>query len=92
MISTTMIPLTNLTENAESIFRHLGENDGPLVVSVDGCPAAVIQDYEHYEKIRRGIDLWKTLSYRIRNAEHGNTLSLDEAFDEIEMEVFGVSC
>ena len=79
-----MIPLTRLTNEAEDIFRHLGTNEEPLVVSLDGRPAAVIQDYDRYEKTRRGIELWKTLSYRIRDAEQGNTLSLDEAFEEIE--------
>ena len=84
MASIQMIPLTRLTSEAESIFRHLDTNDDPLVVSLDGRPAAVIQDYERYEKTRQGIELWKTLSYRIRDAEQGKTMSLDEAFDEIE--------
>ena len=79
-----MIPLAQLTKEAESIFRHLGDIDEPLVVSLDGCPAVVVQDYERYEKTRRGLELWKTLSYRIRDAERGDTLSLDEAFEEIE--------
>jgi len=84
MAHVQMVPLTRLTNEAENIFRHLGTNDEPLVVSLDGRPAAVIQDYERYEKTRQGIELWKTLSYRIRDAEQGNTMSLDEAFDEIE--------
>jgi len=46
--------------------------------------AAVLQNYERYEKTRRGIELWKTLSYRIRDTECGNPLAFDEAFDEIE--------
>jgi len=84
MISAQMIPLTQLTDEVESFFRHLGDNDEPLLVSLDGRPTAVIQDYERYEKTRRGIELWKTLSYRIRDAEQANSLSLDDAFDEIE--------
>ena len=84
MITSPTIPLTRLTDEAEDIFRNLGQNGEPLIVSLDGRPAAVIQDYERYEKIRQGIDLWKTLSYRIRDAERGNTLSIDEAFEEIE--------
>ena len=84
MAHVQMVPLTRLTNEAEKIFRHLGTNDEPLVVSLDGRPTAVIQDYERYEKTRQGIELWKTLSYRIRDAEQGNTMSLDEAFDEIE--------
>jgi len=84
MASAPVIPLTRLTGDVESLFRHLRENDEPLVVSLEGRPAAVIQDYERYEKTRQGIELWKALSYRIRDAERGNTLTLDEAFDEIE--------
>ena len=84
MTSTQMISLTRLTDDAEDIFRHLGENEEPLIVSIEGRPAAIIQDYERYEKTRQGLELWKTLSYRIRDAEQGNTLSLDEAFTEIE--------
>ncbi len=79
-----MIPLTRLTDDAEDIFRHLGENDEPLVVSLDGRPAAVIQDFERYEKTQRGIELWKVLSLRIRDAERNPTLSVEEAFEEIE--------
>jgi PHD/YefM family antitoxin component YafN of YafNO toxin-antitoxin module len=84
MVSAQMIPLTRLANDAESFFRHLGDNAEPLVISLDGRPAAVIQDYERYEKTQQGIELWKTLSYRIRDAEQGNTLSIDEAFEEIE--------
>ena len=84
MTSTQMISLTRLADDAEDIFRHLGENEEPLIVSIEGRPAAIIQDYERYEKTRQGLELWKTLSYRIRDAEQGNTLSLDEAFTEIE--------
>ena len=84
MTSAQMIPLARLTDSPEDIFRHLHENDEPLVVSLDGRPAAVIQDYERYEKTRRGIELWKILSCRIRDAEQNNSLSLNEAFDEIE--------
>ena len=79
---TTSIPLTRLTDNAEDFFRHLGENDEPLVVSLDGRPAVVIQNYDRYEKMQRGIELWKILSHRIREAEQG-TLTIDEAFEEI---------
>ena len=79
-----MMPLTQLTNEADSIFRHIGETDEPLILSLDGRPAVVVQDYERYEKTQRGIELWKTLSYRIRDAERGNPLSLDEAFEEIE--------
>ena len=84
MVSAQMIPLTQLTDEAEDIFQHLRTSDEPLVVSWEGRPAAVIQDYDRYDKTLRGIELWKTLSYRIRDAERGNTLSLDEAFEEIE--------
>jgi len=84
MTSTPVIPLSQLTGNIADIFQHLGETDEPLIISLEGRPAVVIQDYDRYEKTRRGIDLWKTLSYRIRDAERGNTLSLDEAFEEIE--------
>ena len=45
------------------------KNEQGLPVSPDGRPAAVIQDYERYEKTRRGIELWRTWSYRIRDAE-----------------------
>ena len=76
-----MMPLSRLTNEAEDFFRHIDE---PLILSLDGRPAVVVQDYERYEKTQRGIELWKTLSYRIRDAERGNTLSLDEAFEEIE--------
>jgi len=84
MVSAQMISLSPLTHEVEFFFRHLGDNDVPLIVSLDGRPAAVIQDYERYEKTRQGIELWKTLSYRIRDAGQGNSLSLDEAFEEIE--------
>ena len=84
MTADSMIPLAQLTDDAESIFRHLGDIDKPLIISLDGRPAAVVQDYKRYEKMRQGIELWKTLSYRIRDAEQGNTVSLDEAFEEIE--------
>ena len=87
MMTAQMIPLTQLTDGAEDIFRHLRKNDEPLVISLDGRPAAVIQDYERYEKIQQGIDLWKALSYRIRDAERGNTLSIDEAFEDIEANI-----
>jgi len=36
MSSVPMIPLTRMTNEAENIFRHLGTNDEPLVVSLDG--------------------------------------------------------
>jgi len=53
---------------------------------MDALPPS-FQDYERYEKIQQGIDLWKALSYRIRNAEQGNTLSIDEAFEDIEANI-----
>ena len=81
MTAIQTIPLSQLTDKTEDFFRHLDE---PLVVSPDGRPAVVVQDYERYEKTRQGIELWKTLSYRIRDAERGNTISLDDAFEEIE--------
>jgi PHD/YefM family antitoxin component YafN of YafNO toxin-antitoxin module len=55
MVSAQMIPQTRLTDEAEDIFKHLGDNGNPLVVSLDGCPAVVIQDYERYEKISSAL-------------------------------------
>jgi len=88
MITTPMIPQIRLTDDAEGIFRHLGENDEPLVVSLDGRPTVVIQNYERYEKTQRGIELWKILSHRIREAEQG-MLTIEEAFEEIETKIDG---
>ena len=52
MTSIQMMPLTQLTNEADSIFRHIGETDEPLILSLDGRPAVVVQDYERYEKTR----------------------------------------
>ena len=81
------ITLDHLAAHTEDVLRSLEGTDEPLVVSLDGNPKAVIQDFEHYEKLRRGIKLWQFLSKRIQETKEEDCIPMDEAFDEIEKEL-----
>jgi len=82
-------PMTTFRNHSAEIMQHLRTTKRPVILTVDGKAAAVLQDAEAYqglldlaaqanaeEGIRQGLEDLRT----------GNTRSANEVFDEIRAE------
>lgn len=65
-----------LKENANRL-----ELDNPLLVTQNGKPKYVVQDFRDYEEQQQTISLLKLINLSEKNIREKALLDLDEAFD-----------
>ncbi len=79
-------PLSDFQRSAKAFLATLKESPDPIVLTVNGKAAAVVQDAESYQRLLDRLELLESMS-GIRKSlgefEQGQGQSLDEAFQQL---------
>lgn len=86
--------LSEFKQNASKVVKQVQETRQPVVLTVNGKPAVVVQDVESYQRMAGDADYWETvgvLKERLAYVRGGGELrSSDEVFGKIR-EKYGIS-
>lgn len=83
MIGSTrdLLPLADFRPDAPGLVDRLRESGEPVVLTVDGEPALVIQDAESYRKLLAEVEAARVVDgirRGLEDAAAGRTMSLDD--------------
>jgi prevent-host-death family protein len=82
-------PMTNFRNHSADVMRHLRETGRPVVLTVNGKAAAVVQDAEAYQRL---LDLAaeanaaEGIRQGLEDLKDGHTRPAEAVFDEIRAE------
>lgn len=81
-----ILPLSDFQRSAKSFLVTLKETQAPMVLTVNGKAAVVVQDAESYQRLMERMELLESLA-GIRKSlgefEQGKSIPLDEAFQQL---------
>jgi prevent-host-death family protein len=81
--------LTTFRRRSGDFMKHLRKSKRPVVLTVKGRAAAVVQDAEAYQRlldIAARVDVNEGIRQGLEDAKKGKTRSANEFFDEFEAE------
>ena len=80
-------PLSEFQRGAKTFLTTLKETQTPMVLTVNGKAAVVIQDAESYQRLMERMELLESMA-GIRKSldefEQGKGIPLDEAFQQLQ--------
>ncbi|WP_340626545.1 MULTISPECIES: type II toxin-antitoxin system Phd/YefM family antitoxin [Aphanizomenon] len=85
-------PLSEFQRGAKMFLDRLKETKSPIVLTVNGKAAAVVQDAESYQKLIDRLELLEsiaTIRKSINEFEQGEGMPLNQAFAEFK-EKYGI--
>ena len=86
-ITTDIQSLTTFRRSSADFMKHLKKSKRPMVLTVNGKAAAVVQDAEAYQRlldIAAQADAEKGIRQGLDDAREGRTRPAREFFDEFE--------
>ena len=85
-------PLSEFQRGAKMFLDKLKETKSPIVLTVNGKAAAVVQDAESYQKLIDRLELLESVAkirQSIKEFEQGEGMPLNQAFAEFK-EKYGI--
>ena len=85
-ISRDIDSLSSFKRRTGEFVRRMKQSRQPVVLTVNGKAELVVQDAESYQRLLELAEYQETLSAlkeAIAEMESGNTVSVDEAFEDI---------
>jgi prevent-host-death family protein len=79
-------PMTTFRNHSAEILEHLKETKRPVVLTVNGKAAAVLQDAEAYQRlldIAAGASAEESIRQGLEDIRNGRTMPAEEAFDRV---------
>lgn len=76
-------PISHLKAHAGDVIRSLSEHRKPLVITLNGEAAAVLQDIASYERTQETLALLKMLAMSVKSLEEGKVRPAGDAFADI---------
>jgi prevent-host-death family protein len=86
--------LTTFRRRSGDLMKQLKKSRRPVVLTVNGKAAAVVQDAQAYQRlldIAAGADLREGIRQGLEDARKGRTRPAPEFFEEFEAK-YGISC
>lgn len=80
-------PISQLKAHAGEIIRDLSERGEPLIITLHGEAAAVLQDIASYERTQETLALLKMLAMSGKSLEEGKIRTVGQAFAHIRKRV-----
>lgn len=80
-------PLTTFRNNAAAFLQAIKKNHRPIVLTVNGKAAAVLQDAHEYQRMRdlaERADFHETIKQRKAEARQGQTMPAEEFFKTLD--------
>ncbi|MFQ5684469.1 MAG: type II toxin-antitoxin system Phd/YefM family antitoxin [Candidatus Binatia bacterium] len=76
-------PVTHLKSRAAEILKQVNETQRPVVITRNGEPRAVLQDYESYGHMETALDLLKRLAEAEEDVRSRRVLDQDSVFQRV---------
>ncbi|WP_204105775.1 MULTISPECIES: type II toxin-antitoxin system Phd/YefM family antitoxin [Spirulina sp. CCY15215] len=79
-------PLSDFQRSAKSFLATLKESQSPIVLTVNGKAAVVVQEAESYQRLLERMELLESmvgLRKSLDEFEQGKGMLLDEAFQQL---------
>ena len=80
-------PISHLKAHAGEVIRGLSEQGEPLIITLHGEAAAVLQDIASYEQTQETLALLKMLAMSGKSLEDGKLRTVERAFTRIRKRV-----
>jgi prevent-host-death family protein len=80
-------PISHLKAHTGEVIRDLSELGEPLIITLHGEAAAVLQDIASYEQTQETLALLKMLAMSGKSLEEGRVRPADQAFADIRKRV-----
>ncbi|MEQ8958002.1 MAG: type II toxin-antitoxin system Phd/YefM family antitoxin [Coleofasciculus chthonoplastes F3-SA18-01] len=80
-------PLSEFQRGAKAFLARLKETKAPMVLTVNGKAAAVVQDAESYQQLLDRIELLESMAgirKSIEEFDQGKGMPLKEAFQQLQ--------
>lgn len=80
-------PLSEFQRGAKAFLTRLKETKAPMVLTVNGKAAAVVQDAESYQQLLDKVELLESIvgiRKSIEEFEQGEGMPLKEAFQQLQ--------
>ncbi|MGK7961793.1 type II toxin-antitoxin system Phd/YefM family antitoxin [Crocosphaera sp.] len=80
-------PLSEFQRGAKAFLARLKETKSPMVLTVNGKAAAVVQDAQSYQELLDRLELLESIAgirKSMKEFEQGKGLPLKEAFDQLK--------
>jgi prevent-host-death family protein len=84
-----IIPIAELKANMSEIVRGLDERPRPLVVTLNGKPAAVVMSPREYDLLSYQARFIDAVTEGLADVEAGRTYDADQVFAELKNELAG---
>jgi prevent-host-death family protein len=82
-------PLTDFKRNTPEFLKQLRETGEPVVLTINGKAALVVQDARSYQKLREVAERLETIEAvqeGLASMKRGEGRPMDEVFDGVEKE------
>jgi len=93
-ISRDIQTLSEFKQNASKMVKQVQETKQPIVLTVNGKPAAILQDVNSYQQMNQDNEYWETvraLKRSLESVRNGEELiPAEEVFDRISKK-YGIS-
>ena len=80
-------PISHLKAHTGEVIRDLSEQGKPLIITLHGEAAAVLQDIASYEQTQETLALLKMLAMSDKSLKEGKVRTAAEAFANIRSRV-----
>ena len=80
----TIIPITDLRQDATSIVKRVAKSRGPIIITQRGRAAAVMVSIEDYEHSQHELELLRLLARGEKEIETGKGHDLDDVLLEAD--------
>ena len=82
-----IVPIAELKANMSAIVRGLDERQRPLVVTLNGKPAAVVMSPKEYDRLSYRARFIDSVAAGLADAQAGRTVDGDQAVSELLTEL-----
>ncbi len=82
--STDIKPVTQLKLHAADLLKQVNETHRPIIITQNGEPKGVLQDFESFERIHNAIGLLKLIAQGEQALHDGQGITHAEVFANLE--------
>jgi len=78
--------LTTFKRKSSSLMKKMKKTGRPLVLTINGKAEAIVLDPAAYQQVADQLDILSRIRRGLAQAKRGEGQTVDEVFDELEME------
>lgn len=82
-LSDAVKPISYIKAHTSEVIREVVENQGTVVITLNGEAKAVLQDIREFEKTQETLALLKILAMSKKSLENGKSRPAREAFRDL---------